>query len=378
MHYYDVIGLAHVASDVPLRELEKFESPRDDSRKDVVIRYKPGLRYAPRFDRKVIGKGNPSLTYIEQLGSLGATVSFYGKKRINVEISWILKQSNAVLYVNVVEPLLRMILAEKGYALLHGACLSRKDRAVLVSAPPDTGKTSTVLRCLDEGWFSFMSDDMTIVGPDLTVYTFPKPFTISAHTYNMMVKDDLKDKGFKSKMKLLVKSWVHSKTGRRILRQIGELNVPILTLNAMGQILVHPPKIFVGDLVRNATMQKQAQASSVCLLRTGPDAIISAAPQTALRELLANSDDAFGFPPYSNIFAHMKINGRNTKEILETEKELLTRLVKNTKCFWLYSDSRRWDLELKEIMESVLKPTPALHPEEAMPFEFGPESLLQH
>ena len=355
MPYYNVLDVVRIKSEVSLRELESFET-KAVGKEDIVIRCGSGPRFHPRFERKVLG-GNSSLSYVEHLGSLGATVRLIPGRIVKIEVNWLLKYSNAVLYVNVVEPILRLILAEKGFSLLHGACLSRKDKAVLVSAPPDTGKTTTVLRCLDKHWFSFLSDDMTVIGRDLTVNKFPKPFTISAHTYNSMVADDLKLKGIKRKVKLKVKSLVHSRVGRRILRLVGELNLPILTLNAIGQIVVKPPKVFVEDLVRGVTTQSSAQPVAICLLRKGGEKIVAASPDVALEELLLNSEDAFGFPPYSDIFRSLKLNGRRSADILADEKALLRKLVASVKCFYLYSDSRKWDVMVSKVMDDLLKPT---------------------
>ena len=82
----------------------------------------------------------------------------------------ILRHSPHVLYTNVVEPILRWTFVEKGYALVHGACMAFGKDAYLVTARTDTGKTTTMLRILaqerravDNG--AFLSDDLTLVSP---------------------------------------------------------------------------------------------------------------------------------------------------------------------------------------------------------------------
>src|SRR5918999_6356818 len=91
-------------------------------------------------------------------------------------------RSPHVLYTNVVEPILRWTFAERGYALVHAACLAEGERAVLVTARTDTGKTTTSLRILDREPWAFLSDDLTLLTPDGRVLTYPKPLTISRHT----------------------------------------------------------------------------------------------------------------------------------------------------------------------------------------------------
>ena len=355
MPHYNILDIVRIGSDIPIRELEAFQTKATGS-EDLLIVYHHGITYPPRIDRRVLGR-NPSVSYVEHGGSFGATVKITPKNCVTVEVNWLLKLSNAVLYVNVVEPLVRLMLARRGFALLHSACLARKDAAILFSAPPDTGKTTTVLKCLERGWFSFLSDDMTIIGPDLKVHKFPKPFTISAHTYASMIGDEeLRLKGIRKKTKLRIKSLVHSRMGRKVLRLIGELNVPILTLNALGQMVVRPPKVFVEDLVRGVTTQSQAEPVAICLLRKRGEKVTSARRGPVLEELLYNSEDAFGFPPYSDVFRNLEIGGKKVSEILADERELLARLVNKTACFYLHSDSRRWDLELNEVMDIMLKP----------------------
>ena len=48
-----------------------------------------------------------------------------------------------------VEPVLRWHFAEQGIALVHAACIAVDDRAFLITARTDTGKTTTILRLLD-------------------------------------------------------------------------------------------------------------------------------------------------------------------------------------------------------------------------------------
>ena len=66
-----------------------------------------------------------------------------------VTASPFLRYSPHVLYTNCVEPLLRWHFAEHGFALVHAACVASGDRAFLITARTDTGKTTTILKLLD-------------------------------------------------------------------------------------------------------------------------------------------------------------------------------------------------------------------------------------
>ena len=103
--------------------------------------------------------------YREHLGSIGANFRVDLDNRINVTVSPLLAMSKHVVYTNVVEALLRFVLVNKGYMLLHSATVQLEDETIMLSAQTDTGKTGTILRLLQEhpGSSAFLSDDMTIV-----------------------------------------------------------------------------------------------------------------------------------------------------------------------------------------------------------------------
>jgi dolichol-phosphate mannosyltransferase len=128
--------------------------------------------------------------------------------------------------------------------LLHFVCIGKRfDQGILISAPPDTGKTSTVLKCMEMG-FSLLSDDMTILSLPNQALCFPKPMTISSHTYRTAVatsksgnsRQHVKGLGFR------VRSMIHSKRGRKMMRKLSNINVPFFTINAIGQVIFKPPK----------------------------------------------------------------------------------------------------------------------------------------
>ena len=64
---------------------------------------------------------------------------------------------------------------------------SPSGKGFFLSAPPDTGKTTTVIKCVKQGYY-FLSDDMTIINLPNNAVCFPKSMTISAHTYKTAVE----------------------------------------------------------------------------------------------------------------------------------------------------------------------------------------------
>lgn len=74
--------------------------------------------------------------------------------------------------------LLELKLLQKGHAFIHAACVERNGEGIMITAPPDTGKTFTTIKLVMEHGYSHMSDDMTIIGPGGVAYCFPTLMTL--------------------------------------------------------------------------------------------------------------------------------------------------------------------------------------------------------
>ena len=180
-HGYDVHGIASVASDVALPELEAFRVEHEI--RNPTIRVRIGKLSAKQSDLvATLAFFARHTRYDEGLGRFGFGVEIGIGKSVEILASPLLRRSPHVLYTNVVEPVLRWTVVKKGYALVHAACIAKGGDAYLITARTDTGKTTTVLRVLDgNGGWSFLSDDLTLLRADGTVLTYPKPLTVSRH-----------------------------------------------------------------------------------------------------------------------------------------------------------------------------------------------------
>ncbi|MGB5089776.1 MAG: hypothetical protein WBN72_02415, partial [Nitrososphaeraceae archaeon] len=248
MYYYNIHDIIKVQSDVILYELEYFKSKEfEDS--DLSIKTLDSLAGGLRLTRKIMQDRSTSsdkILYTEHLGSAGAQFSIGFGQRIEVTINKLISKSKHVLYVNLVEPLLRFLFISRGFILLHSACLDKNESGLLLSAPPDTGKTTTVLKCVKNG-FSFLSDDMTIIKLPNQALCFPKPMTISSHTFKTAISVSNTHDNARS---MRVRSLVHSKTGRAFMHKLAKLNVPIFTINTIGQSIVRPPKYSINSILQ--------------------------------------------------------------------------------------------------------------------------------
>jgi dolichol-phosphate mannosyltransferase len=317
---YNVHGIVTIGSAVILHELVSFSAPDLEGPLDIEIR--PGEVGDGGFRRRtrVTKYITPAaVSYEEHLGHRGADFSLEMGNTIQVVVGPMLVRSPHVLYTNIVEALLRFVMIARGYMLLHSACLELNGRGVMLSALTDTGKTGTILRLLRETESKFLSDDMTILGPDGIALTYPKPLTISQHTLRAVNAGDLTKTEWRS---LRVQSRLHSKEGRGIGTRLGDMNLPIMSLNAFTQYVVPPPKYDVDRLVPCEHSQS-VQVEELFIIERNEYALTELDPLTLLDELIANTDDAYGFPPFRYFAPALVVGGLGYEELRAKERNIL-------------------------------------------------------
>jgi hypothetical protein len=297
VHAYDIHGIVGVVSDARLPELELFRAPA--LAREPEIRVRTGT-LQPAANGASNGHARHRIRYDEGFRRFGFGVEIEKREGgFDVLATAFLARSPHVLYTNVVEPLLRWTFVEKGFALVHGACLAFGEDAYLVTARTDTGKTTTVLRVLDnQPACSFISDDLTVVSPDGRVLTYPKPLTISRHTL-VAVNTPLLSRW--ERLALLFQSRLHSKSGRRFGLFLTRTGLPMATTNAIVQFLVPPPKYHVQRLIPGVKLAQEARLAGLIVIERGEDGEIRLSDQEALEIVMENCEDSYGFPPYDSI-----------------------------------------------------------------------------
>jgi dolichol-phosphate mannosyltransferase len=375
---YNIHDIVRIKSDVQLYELEYFACEEfSDNIADMVVIVSSNMPLRGiHLKKKLVGNKSHSsfqIKYAEHLGRLGAQFTInndkndgsstsLGSRSIEIRVNKLISTSRHVLYVNLVEPILRFLLISKGCILLHSACMDMKGQGyqgIILSAPPDTGKTTTVLKCVRRG-FSFLSDDMTIIRLPNEALCFPKPMTISAHTFNTAVniasdgRENSNRGGGRNRTGLKVRSLVHSKGGRQMMRRLGTHNVPIFTLNTIGQAVIRPPKFKIEDLLQPVKSVERTRVRILYFLEKGGEETLILPRETALKKAVENSDDAFLFPPYKDMLNYISIEGRNAAELLAEEKRMLEAFLSNITCMVIKSDSRSWySTVMKAIYDTV-------------------------
>jgi len=336
---YDIHGVISVVSDAWLPELERFliDTPIEKPTLRVQI-WKPN---APR-NLKASTPDVPSMQYDEGLGPFGFGISITLGETIDVIATPMLRWSPHVLYTNVVEPILRWTFVQRNYALVHGACISFGQDAFMITARTDTGKTTTILRLLDQqrratDTGSFLSDDLTLVSPDGRVMTYPKPLTISAHTVAAINTPRLSQS---ERLTLPLQSRLHSREGRKFALWLSQHRLPVATINTLVQLLVPPPKYHVQQLVPHARVTNEARLNGLIIIERGGDEDVSLENKEGLDILLANCEDAYGFPPYETIKTFL--HNAHAQDLPAIEREIIGQSLQNLPTTLLRSSSMDW------------------------------------
>lgn len=334
---YDIHGIIRIASMHDLPELGAFRVKQLDAAPDIIVLSGAAAKTISANDAP--GKAlRKSVSYDDGLKGLGFQIRIeYGDRTI-VRVSRMIAASTHVLYTNVIEPLLRWTFVQKGYVLLHAACVSFNGRAALVTAKTDTGKTSTIILISKHSQqCEFLSDDMTIVGRDGRVLSYPKPMTISFHTLNAARTAPLP---LLNRFALQIQSRLHSKSGRRIGLGLATGRFPAASLNAVVQFIVPPPKYMIDRLIPGIRYGTTAQLSHAVVIERGPDAELPLSHDEIVHELSMNAEDAYGFPPYPVIGSQLftwdgeDLHGRERAIVAEALKSCQAALVRSSSFGW--------------------------------------------
>ena len=353
-HQYDIHHLIRVCSQVPLPELEHFRVPARPGPHDIEIRV--GDVGGPMRAHSRVSAADGVTVYEEHLGRHGSSFRVEMGDTVHVTVGPLLAMSPHVVYTNIVEALLRFACIAQGRILLHSACLEIDGTGVMLSARTDTGKTGTILRLLREQHATFLSDDMTILDTDGLARTFPKPLTISQHTLRAVEADDLTAKEWR---RLRVQSRLHSKEGRGIGLWLARSNLPIMAMNAVTQRIVPPPKYTAGRLVPCLTADS-TQVSEMFIIQRSASSLEDVALEDAVPELLVNTDDAYGFPPFATFAPTIVMGGMDWNELRAREEEILSQaLASGIRVRRLGSDCFDWADRIPGLLRGATVPEEA-------------------
>ncbi|MDQ3871738.1 MAG: GtrA family protein, partial [Chloroflexota bacterium] len=341
---YDVAGIVRLDSDVELPELAFFRTEAQ-GHPDIRIRI---ARVGAMPSRSTRFEENGSqLRYLEHLGAFGANFTLTMGDPIEIRVAPLLAVSRHVLYTNIVEAFLRFVMVSKGHVLLHSACIAMDGKAALLSAQTDTGKTSTVIRLVRDRGYQFLSDDMTIISPDGRARCYPKPMTLSYHTMYSIKGESLTRR---QRAALAIQSRIHSKSGRTVGRALGRMNIPIMSVNSAVQIVVPPPKYRIDSLMP-CEIGEEAEIGHVFLMERGEPVREKLSVDQAIGQLIENTDDAYGFPPFSTFAPRIRIGDDDYESLRKKELELLERALAAATVWRLRVPGHEWAELLPSLIE---------------------------
>lgn len=336
-YLYSIHDLVTIESPVRLPELARFRVYGLESAPDVKVEI-DRLGALPTGPAHSKVDGIDVVTYREPLGSFGFAVRYHFGDQVLVTASPLLRRSPHVLYTNCVEPLIRWTFAEMGFALVHAACVSSDGRAYLITARTDTGKTTTILKTLDNHQgYGFVSDDLTLVHPDGRVLTYPKPLTISQHTLHAVKQPHLTAK---QRLGLKIQARLHSRGGRSIGMVLAEKGLPAATMNAIVQMLIPPPKYDVSKLIPGVNVVTQSTLAGMFVIQRGGEGETEMLADEALDTLMENCDDAYGFPPYPVIQDYL--HSRNGADLKGEERGIAGSALSGKPSLLLKSSTMDW------------------------------------
>jgi hypothetical protein len=375
---YDVAGVVRIGSQILLPELEFFRAQwtgEDDL--DIAVRVGDIGGRSPRRRAAMTERPDSAPTdhesaaspqgaavhesvvnYEEHLGRAGANFRITLGERVDIEVGPLLARSPHVVYTNILEALLRFVMVSRGRMLLHSACVELDGTGVMLSALTDTGKTGTILRLLREHGGRFLSDDMTVIDPDGNAYCFPKPLTISSHTLRAVNADDLTRKEWR---RLQFQSRLHSKSGRSLAVALSRFNLPIMGINAIVQRLVPPPKYTADRLVR-CEFAPTIRVSELFVIERGSPRLADLDRASAVEQMLTNTDDAYGFPPFKYLAPSITIGGQGYQELRAREREILESFLGHVRSRVLASDSFGWADQIPGLVGAESAPTASVPP----------------
>ena len=352
-YFYNIHDIIRVRSAQRLPELRYFATPAPLDRIDIDV------HVVPNVDRH---RQPDSIAYRDLPGHFGFDIVVNRRaEKTDVFASSLVGHSPHVLYTNVVEPLLRWMFVRKGYALMHGAAISFGGRALFITARTDTGKTTTILRTIRNNAEEcrFLSDDMSILSQDGTIRSYPKPLTISQHTVQAIGGAPLSRR---ERLFLQVQSRLHSREGRRVGMFLNDSQMPAATLNAVVQFLIPPPKFMVDQLIPQARYANLARLDHIVLIERGEDFEKSLPDEAKLDVLIANAEDAYGFPPYPVIAE--QLYHWNGVDLRQRERDIVAIAIEDIPAVHLGSSCYDWHQRLPRHVTVPVRSLPKEEPRE--------------
>jgi hypothetical protein len=123
---------------------------------------------------------------------------------------------------------------------------------------------------------------------------------------------------------------------------MSQFNLPMMAMNAGVQMLIPPPKYMITDLV-DCEIGGRIDIRHIFLIERGSPALVAGVHHAdALTELLANTEDAYGFPPYAQLAPRLVIEGEGYDDLRLKERAILSSALRSAEVTRLRVDDFSW------------------------------------
>jgi hypothetical protein len=204
---------------------------------------------------------------------------------------------------SLIYAIFRIKFLQKGYFLMHSACLAYGDDAFLISAYADTGKTVTALQCLKQKNFSYLSDDVVIIDKEGFAWSMPRLINYGT----LKRSNHLKNNGFASVLR------------QNIATKLTE--IPIFCS--------YLPSIDAVDIFNalDMSIKERAKLKNVFFIENDKEKTYSLCKDEAFKKLqIINKMEFNSFPDIINTYAFLN-REFETEELIEKEKQLMSNIV---------------------------------------------------
>ena len=145
--------------------------------------------------------------------------------------------------------------------------------------------------------------------------------------------------------RLQLQSRLHSREGRQFAMLLSRLNIPIMGVNALTQRLVPPPKYTV-DRLLPCRIIPSTEVTELFVISRGAHGGGELARADAMRTLLANTEDAYQFPPFRQLAPSIVIGEDDHLTLRRKEREILASALGRLRCRWLSTPDFSWADEI--------------------------------
>lgn len=120
-----------------------------------------------------------------------------------------------------------------------------------------------------------------------------------------------------------------------------------MAINSIVQAAIPPPKYMVTDLI-DCTIGDRTPIDRLFVIARGETRLESLDHSEIVEQLLENTEDAYGFPPYQQLAPLIAVGGVPNEELRLREREILASAMRNVPCERITLPDFSWPTVVRE------------------------------